>query len=203
MTRKTKAPENPRDLFTADGKRKYLTAKERERFLAAAQEHTNGKVRSLCEVMAFTGCRISEALALTPASLDLSEKSVTLRTLKQREAVRFRTVPVPDSLIDTLDLVHGIRKARRSKGRARNAPLWTWQRNQAYKHIVAVMARAGIEGPHATPKGLRHCFGVLAATQTRNPRLVQKWLGHRSLETTVIYMDAVGAEERELAARMW
>ncbi len=65
------------------------------------------------------------------------------------------------------------------------------------------MDSAEITGPHASPKGLRHGFGVKAATETRNPRLVQKWLGHRYLETTTIYMDAVGEEERELAARMW
>jgi|TARA_R110001592_G_C13190379_1_gene752509 integrase/recombinase XerD len=65
------------------------------------------------------------------------------------------------------------------------------------------MAQAGISGPDATPKGLRHGFGVKAAADTRNPRLVQKWLDRRHLETTVIYMDAVGDEERELATRMW
>lgn len=86
---------------------------------------------------------------------------------------------------DALDLVHRIRKS------------------QATKHICAVMSAAGISGAHASPKGLRHGFGIRAASETRNPRLVQKWLGHRYLETTTIYMDAVGAEERELAARMW
>ena len=65
------------------------------------------------------------------------------------------------------------------------------------------MKKAGITGNHASPKGLRHGFGVMAATQTRNPRLVQKWLGHHYLETTIIYMDAVGDKERELASRMW
>lgn len=65
------------------------------------------------------------------------------------------------------------------------------------------MAQAGISGPYATPKGLRHGFGVKAAADTRNPRLVQKWLGRGHLKTPVIYMDAVGDEERELAARIW
>ena len=65
------------------------------------------------------------------------------------------------------------------------------------------MRVADIEGPHATPKGLRHGFGVQAAAATRQPRLVQKWLGHRSLDTTAIYVDAQDEEERELAARMW
>ena len=120
------------------------------------------------------GCRISEALALMPSSIDLSAKGINFKTLKQREALRYRTVPIPESLIDTLDLVHAIRKARRSKSKAVSAPQWTWKRNQAYKHIAAVMAQAGIKWPHATPKGLRHCFGVIATTETRNPRFVQK-----------------------------
>jgi integrase len=33
--------------------------------------------------------------------------------------------------------------------------------------------------------------------------LVQRWLGHASLTTTAIYLDALGDEEREIAARMW
>ncbi len=38
---------------------------------------------------------------------------------------------------------------------------------------------------------------------TPPPPACAKWLGHQSLETTAIYMDAVGDEEREIAARMW
>jgi integrase len=33
--------------------------------------------------------------------------------------------------------------------------------------------------------------------------LVQKWLGHAQLSTTAIYADAVGAEEKDIARRMW
>ena len=153
--------------------------------------------------MAFTGCRISEALALTPSAVDLSAKTITFKTLKQRGRLSFRSVPVPDELINTLDLVHGIRKSTRRKRKAAEQLLWNWSRVYGFKQVKAVLAAAGIEGPHASPKGLLHAFGILAAAKTRNPRLAQKWLGHRSLETTTIYMDAVGAEERELAARMW
>jgi integrase len=191
------------ELFTSDGKRKYLTAEERERFLAGAAEHHRGEVRTFCMVMAYTGCRISEALQLTADRVDFSARAITFQTLKQRGQVRYRAIPVPDALLDALELVHQVRKAQRSKKRGKDRLLWTWGRTQATKHIWSVMAQAGISGPHATPKGLRHGFGVKAAADTRNPRLVQKWLGHRHLETTVIYMDAVGDEERELAARMW
>jgi len=62
---------------------------------------------------------------------------------------------------------------------------------------------AGIAGPQASPKGLRHGFGV-AAVQAGIPlNMVQKWLGHAQLSTTAIYADAVGAEEQEIAERMW
>lgn len=34
-------------------------------------------------------------------------------------------------------------------------------------------------------------------------RSIKKWLGHAKFETTAIYLDATGDEERELAERMW
>ena len=102
-------------------------------------------------------------------------------TLKQRKAVRHRDVPIRAALLDALELVHWIRRQRRRIGTGRKAPrLWTWGRTQAYQDVKAAMRAGGIEGPHATPNGLRHGFGVRAAAATRQPRLVQKWLGHRS-----------------------
>lgn len=203
-------------LFTSQGSRKYLTASELERFLAAAEAQERGEVRTLCLVLAYTGCRISEALALTAEHVDLSEKTLTFKTLKQRDRIAFRSVPVPEQIIDVLELVHSIRKHQRPgedkatdeplvtrKGTGKSAFLWNWKRTQAYNHVKQVLIEADITGLHASPKGLRHGFGVLAATKTRHPRMVQKWLGHRSLETTVIYMDVQGDEERELAERMW
>jgi integrase len=153
--------------------------------------------------MVYTGCRISEAIALTADKIDLSNKTVVLRTLKQRQRIVFRAVPVPDSTLDALDLVHRLRKDQKGKYGGSKTLLWSWKRCQATKHICEMMQHAGISGAHASPKGLRHAFGVKASADTRNPRLVQKWLGHRSIETTAIYMDAVGDEERELASRMW
>jgi integrase/recombinase XerD len=188
------------DLFTSGGERKYLTFDELDRFLAAANAQERAEVRSFCLVLAHTGCRISEALALTPRSIDLGQQTVTIQTLKQR-AVRHRSVPVPAGTIDTLELVHGLRKSQRS-GKV-PAPLWRWGRTQAFKHVKAVLGVAGVAGAHASPKGLRHGFGVRAIQKTRNPRLVQKWLGHRSLETTTIYMDVIGQEERAEAQAMW
>ncbi len=189
------------ELFTIDGKRKYLSAEELDRFLAVVRSQERGELRTFCLVLIYTGCRPAEALALTAESIDLSEKTIILKTLKQRSKVKYRAIPVPDSVLEALELVHGIRKAQRIKKTP--PPLFPWQYNQSYKLIKRMMKTAQIEGAQATAKGLRHGFGVRAAEKTRNPRLVQKWLGHTSLDNTIIYMDAIGQEERKAALGMW
>ena len=140
----------PRQLFrfrvqlhTQAGERKYLTAHEIERFTAAASAHERAEVRTFCLVLAHTGCRLSEALELTARHVDLERKSLTFRTLKQRQAVRHRSVPIPAALLDALELVHRIRRQRRRIGATRKAPrLWTWGRTQAYQHVKAAMRAA-------------------------------------------------------------
>ena len=53
------------------------------------------------------------------------------------------------------------------------------------------------------PKALRHAFGV-GGTQTGVPlNIIQRWLGHADIETTAIYTNVLGNEERALADRMW
>ena len=65
------------------------------------------------------------------------------------------------------------------------------------------LAVAGIEGIQASPKGLRHALGVAAVGRGIPLNMVQRWLGHAQLTTTAIYAEAVGEEERAIAARMW
>jgi len=115
------------ELFTFDGNRKYLTSDEQARFIAAANAHERAEVRTFCLTLAYTGCRISEALELTPERVDLSDKSITYRTLKQRDKIKYRAVPCPDTLLDAIELVHSVRKARRSK-KLKTVVLWSWGR---------------------------------------------------------------------------
>ena len=65
------------------------------------------------------------------------------------------------------------------------------------------MSSVNITGPQATPKGLRHGFGVHALHSGVPLNLLQKWMGHASISVTAIYGNAVGPEEREIAKRMW
>lgn len=109
-------------------------------------------------------------------------------------------MPVPTTLVDTLDLVHGLRFANRQQQKVK---LWSWSRMTAYRKITAVMESAGIDGIKATPKGLRHAFGIICNQKGIQLNMVQKWLGHADLKTTAIYSEAVGQEERNVAQRLW
>jgi integrase/recombinase XerD len=190
-------------IFDAAGRRLYFTDEERKSFLKAAAK-AERPVRAFCGVLLYTGCRISEALALTPRRIDLSDKVIVFESLKKRKKGVYRVVPVPPDLLDMLDMVHGIREAQR-KGRPHvNKLLWPWARMTGYRKVMEVIEAAGIAaGPHASPKGLRHGFGVAAVSRGISLNMVQKWLGHAQLTTTAIYANAVGAEEQSIAARMW
>jgi integrase/recombinase XerD len=188
-------------LFDAAGRRLYLTEDERRDFMAAAVKASR-EVRTFCGVLHATGCRISEALALTPQQIDLSGRMVVFESLKKRKRGVYRAVPVPPDLLDTLDMVHGIREAQR-RGVTQDQ-LWPWSRMTAFRRVQEVIQAAGIpDGPHACPKGLRHGFGVQAVSRGISLNMVQKWLGHAQLTTTAIYANAVGEEEQNIAARMW
>jgi site-specific recombinase XerD len=68
--------------------------------------------------------------------------------------------------------------------------------------VKKAMTAARISGPKASPKGLRHSFGV-NSLQAVPITAIKKWLGHSRLSTTEIYAGAVGPEERAIAARAW
>lgn len=184
-----------------EGQRLYVTPDEREILLAVAKD-LPPKERTLCETLAFTGCRISEALSLNRASIDLSSRSVVFKTLKQRDLDISRAVPVPDSYLDTMKLVHGLIGEHRRHDRA-DANLWEWKRTKAWKIVKAWFDKAGVHGLWASPKGLRHGFAIHAITCGVPLPLIKRWLGHSSLETTEIYLQAIGPEEYEIASRMW
>ena len=189
-------------LHAGDGRRKYLTATERTAFLAAA-EAAEREVRTICALLATSGCRVSEALALTADRVDLVAGVVIFECLKKRRPGIYRAVPVPPALLNDLDLAHGLRKAHKRADGGRGLRLWGWSRMTAWRRVTEVMDAAGIKGPHACPKGLRHGFGVAAVSAGIPLNLAQRWMGHAQLSTTAIYAEAVGEEERAIASRMW
>jgi integrase len=142
-----------------------------------------------------TGCRISEALNLLAGQIDGAGNAVVFETLKRRKRGCYRTVPVPEALTRAL-LDVAARKSADSK-------VWSFSRSTAYRMIIAKMIDAKIGGGMAMPKGLRHGLAVACISVSIPLPTIQKWLGHARLETTAIYLDVLGEEERALARRLW
>lgn len=189
-------------IYDQEGNRKYLTASERRAFLEAAGYMPDKKVGTLCKLLAYSGVRLSEALALTPRRIDVTARILLVESLKKRRRGVFRAVPIPPELIAELERVHDLTAARIDPKRI-DVPLWPWCRTTGWLRIKECMALAGLEGTKASPKGLRHTFGVSALQSGVPINLVRKWLGHAKLATTEIYTDAVGEEEQALAGRFW
>jgi integrase len=142
-----------------------------------------------------TGCRISEALNMVAGRIDRTNGAITFETLKRRKHGCFRAVPVPDELTAILSpLMEGKDPAER---------LWKFSRPTAYRMVKSKMQQAQIAGAMACPKGLRHGLGVACVAAKIPLTTIQKWLGHARLETTAIYLDVLGEEERALAKRLW
>lgn len=164
---------------------KYLTRDEVARLLVAAGR---ARDRLMLRVMWETGVRVSELLALTADSIDWHAQVLRVRTLKRRD--HLRSIPLRPPLLGELArhiAGAGISGERRLFGVTR----------QRVHQIVSRAARAaGLAADHAHPHVLRHSFAI-ACVLARVPVLVlNEWLGHATLEATLIYTKIMCAESR-------
>jgi len=184
-------------LFDRRGQRKYLTVVERRLWLRAAQKMPL-RSRLFLQTLAYSGARISEVLSLVPVSFDESEGVVIVECLKKRSRGIYRAIPLPGTLVKEVMAL----TAPDGTPLLAEQRIWNCSRTTAWKWVKQAMALAKLAGPKASPKGLRHSFGV-NSLRSSPITLVKKWLGHSRLSTTEIYVGAIGPEEREIAARIW
>ncbi|MCB0518523.1 MAG: site-specific integrase [Lewinellaceae bacterium] len=185
-------------LFDGHGQRKYLNQEERQKFYSCAGQFPL-EARLFCLMVYFTGARISEIANLGVSRIDFSNKTVIIQTLKRRKKGVFRQVPLPDPLLEELRSYIGTLKAHPYYDENR---LWYFSTRTASRHIKAVMHMAEIKGHKASARGLRHGFAVQAVMMVPITQ-VQLWLGHAHLQTTTIYVQVSGTEERAMAEKLW
>lgn len=193
-------------LFTNCGERKYLTVRECRLFLNALSALDDEKDRLYCEMLLYTGCRPTEARMLRAVQIDIDECMVVFRSLKKRgkdKGRKFRAVPVPPDFMDRLATAFDLYTMRSDSGRSRGVRLWRFSRTTAWDRVHTVMDVAGLDGPMACGRGLRHAFGVTAATSNVPQSCIQRWLGHEDIATTAVYMEMAAPEAHIIAARMW
>jgi integrase len=170
---------------------KYYT---REQVRALVEACGSGRDRLMVETMWRTGVRVSELLSLSPASIDFAGEVLRAPTLKRRGragGVHVRTIPLRPALLGLLArhvAEHGITPARR---------LFEVTRQRVHQVVAEACARAGLPADRAHPHTLRHSFAV-ACVLARVPVLVlNEWLGHSTLEATLVYTKVMCADSRQ------
>ena len=174
------------------------TAKELTRILDATAKTGPAGVRdrALLALLAGSGLRISEALALSPRDLDLERAQLDVRNGK---GGRHRVAGIRQSMVPLIAIWMEERTALgltddqpffctvvRGAGR----PLTT-----AYYRalLIRLGKRAGFPGLH--PHLLRHLNALECHRQHLPLALISQHLGHASVQTTFLYLGRLGVSE--------
>jgi integrase len=187
-------------LYAAGGARKYLNLSERAALLSQLASLPTPE-RLFVLVLIWTGARISEVLSVTPECFQFETGVLAVRTLKRRRHA-VREIPIPPELATELDGCFDLQQ-RQQESLLAGQRLWRFHRVTGWRLIKCVMENAGIHGIRATPRGLRHAFGVGALGAGVPLNIVQRLLGHSSIKTTTIYTEACGPDEQAIVARFW
>jgi integrase len=166
--------------------------------------------------MLVTGLRISEALSLNvehagKAKLEVKVKGWTKKTERSPERSegkknRFKTVYFPKALQKHLKDYLRV-KAKKGESLAPEAPLFVSRNSarissrQVQRDFKMWVRESGIEAD-LTPHALRHTVGTRLLKKYKNAKLVQRYLGHSDVTTTLRYYVDVFPEDLEEAAEM-
>jgi len=115
---------------------------------------------------------------------------------RQPPALRFRTIPVYSPLTEQ------IASYAKAKGLDKDYPLFTVSRMTVYRIVRKAGAKAGLDSDRANPQAFRHGFAINAVLAGVPPLLLQQWLGHVSVRTTLVYTEALRRDTKDYLLRM-
>ena len=141
--------------------------------------------RAFFELMYSSGLRMSEALYLKIGSIHFERRELTVRGKYDRE----RVVPFSDVARDFLLAHIGERKDAVDEyvflGHARgNVPMRRTSMSRIFRRL---MEQCGIDKPELCAHSIRHSTATHLLDNGAGVRQVQELLGHKSIESTVLY----------------
>ena len=176
-----------------------LSAGEAERLIEAANGVSPRALRdrALVELLYGAGLRVSEAVGLERAGVDLDDRLVRVTGKGGKE----RIVPVGRQAVEALRryLARGrphLDRRHRSEVflNARGGPL---TRSGAFLILRRLAAVAGLEPERIHPHLLRHSFATHLLEGGADLRSVQEMLGHADLSTTELYTHVSDRRRKE------
>jgi len=165
----------------------YLTAEEVHLLVKALNGERNSTRNSLLILLLFqTGLRISEALKLTPSSIQTFEGKPVLSVMGKGKKPRL--VACPERLTEKLKS-YAYEKKIGPKER-----LFPINRSRAWQIIKQASIKAGLK-KRVYPHLLRHSDAIERLRQTGNPKALQLHLGHSSTVMTMRYLSTLTQED--------
>ena len=178
-----------------DPEQVYLSHEQIEALGNAAEDVATPADRSLVLLLAYTGLRINEALALTIADVDIKQRRIGVsqtwtedldgkRVLGPPKTHERRKVPLPAFL--ALDLA-GLIKDRASTAWLFESPRGGHVHDNNWRARVWRYAvhDAGLDGMGLTPHKLRHTAASAAIAAGADVKVVQLMLGHKDATETL------------------
>jgi len=188
---------------------KCLTPQEEERFLDILKNRKDAeRAYMLYHLMLVTGLRISEALSLNVEHAGRAKVELKVKgwIKKGKKKERLKTVYFPKILQKHLKDYLKV-KTKKRENLAPEAPLFVSRNGsrisprQVQRDFKKWVREAGIESD-LTPHALRHTVGTRLLKEFKNAKLVQRYLGHSDVTTTLRYYVDVFPEDLEEAAEM-
>jgi integrase/recombinase XerD len=182
---------------------KTLSPGEAERLIDAAAGTTPRSMRdrALVELLYGAGLRVSEAVGLERAGVDLENRVVRAIGKGSKE----RIVPIGRQAVDALRryLAHGrpFLDKRHRPELFLNAQGGALTRAGAFLILRKLAEKAGLEPGRVHPHLLRHSFATHLLEGGADLRSVQEMLGHADLATTELYTHVSDRRRRELYFR--
>jgi len=186
---------------------KCLTPQEEERFLETLRKRKDAeRAYMLYHLMLITGLRLSEALNLNVEHASRAKVEIKVKgwTKKGQKKERFKTVYFPKAIQEHFkDFLKY--KARQKEDLSPQAALFVSKKGtrissrQVERDFKKWLREAGIESD-LSPHSLRHTVGTRLLKAFKNPKLVQRYLGHSDVATTLRYYVDVFPEDLEEAA---
>jgi len=162
---------------------RYLVEEEVKQLCEACKKERN---KLLIVLLFQTGLRISEALALTPASIRNFEGKPAMEIVGKGKKLRMVALPV--NLREKLES-YAYRARIEPSGR-----FFEINRSRAWQILNEARETAGLE-KRVFPHLLRHSDAIIRLRKTGNPKALQYHLGHNSPAMTLRYLSTLTQED--------
>lgn len=191
LTKAVKAKLISDNLFDGITKPKHerkqsrsLTHDEERRFVAECANYKQGNLYLMC---LYQGLRIGEALALTYEDIDFDKMTISIN--KSLDSLGETTAPKTATSNRVMPLFKRTAALLEKGG---SGKLFTMSRKGYQNTIIKIRHKLGMENVNVHT--MRHTFATRCSEAGIPAKVVQKWLGHSTLEMTLNVYTHVNAD---------